>query len=309
MGTYLGIDCGSVSVKAVLLNGDAVSNKTYLRNEGLIKTIQAILSELPDSNISGVGITGSGASFANAVVGGDYIDSEIMSHVIAAQKQYPGVKTVLDIGGEDSKLCLIKDGILSDFQMNKACAGGTGSMVETICHRLGVKVEDAGDIALRSKSPAIIAGKCGIFAQSSAVSQISRGRPVEDILLGVCKALVGNYLATLAKGKKLLKPIVFQGATALNKALVRCFEDALKCEVLVPEDCSYMGAIGIAELTRESMNGHPTKFRGVKAVVDADYKTEISYCSDCPNQCELLSLYCNGELVGRSGSRCGKNNL
>ncbi|GAJ21715.1 unnamed protein product [marine sediment metagenome] len=100
-------------------------------------------------------------------------------------------------------------------------------MIETIAARLGVKIEDVGEIALQSKDPAVLPGKCGIFCQSAAISQLSKGRPVEDILLGVCEALVGNYLATLAKGKKLVPPIVFQGAVAQNQAIVKCFEDAL----------------------------------------------------------------------------------
>lgn len=306
---YLGIDCGSVSIKLALIQDGRTQSKVYLRNSGLIPTIKAGLKHLPQADIAGVGITGSGKEFVAKLVGADYLDSEIISHVTATQKEYPNVATILDIGGEDSKLMLVKDGVLSGFQMNKDCGGGTGSMIETIAARLGVKIEDVGSIALESKSAANLPGKCGIFCQSAAVSELSKGRPVKDILLGVCRALVGNYLGVLAKGKKLHKPIVFQGATALNKALVKCFKDELGSPILVPQDCSYMGAIGIAELTRESMNGQPTKFRGIESIINADYKTEISYCQDCENHCELLSLYMNGELVGRSGSRCEKNNL
>ena len=310
MNGYLGIDCGSVSIKLVLVQDGYLETKVYLRNCGLIPTIKEGLKQLPQANITGVGITGSGASFVKSLVGGDYTDSEVIAHVTATQKEYPNVATILDIGGEDSKLMLIKGGILSGFQMNKDCGGGTGSMIETIATRLGVRIEDVGRVALESQNPANLPGKCGIFAQSAAVSELSKGRPVRDILMGVCRALVGNYLGVLAKGKKLLKPIVFQGATALNPALVRCFEDELGSPILVPEDCSYMGAIGIAELTRENMNGQPTEFRGIENIINADYKTEINYCEDhCENHCELLSLYMEGELVGRSGSRCEKNNL
>ena len=306
---FMGIDCGSVSIKFVLLIDGQLTKRVYLRNAGLIPTIKEGLKQLPQADIKGVGVTGSGKEFVASLIGADYLDSEIIAHVTATQEVYPEVRTVLDIGGEDSKLMLIKDGILSGFQMNKDCGGGTGSMIETIANRLGVKIEDVGRVALGSQNPANLPGKCGIFAQSAAVSELSKGRPVKDILMGVCRALVGNYLGVLAKGKRLLHPIVFQGATALNKALVKCFEDSLGSPILVPEDCSYMGAIGIAELTRESMDGRASKFRGIKEVVSADYRTEIGYCQDCENHCELLSLYMNGELVARSGSRCEKKNL
>ncbi|MBA7668697.1 hypothetical protein ES703_76812 [subsurface metagenome] len=111
----------------------------------------------------------------------------------------------------------------------------------------------------------------------------------------------------MAKGKRLLPPVVFQGATALNAALVRCFEDALGYPVFVPENCSYMGAIGIALLTEENMDGRHTNFRG-DAILNSNHRTEIAHCEDCENNCELLNLYCNGDLLAVSGSRCGKNN-
>ena len=309
MRTFLGVDCGSVSIKFALIQDGQTRSKVYLRNAGLIPTIKEGLMQLPEVNIDGVGITGSGKEFVRGLVQGDYVDSEIISHLVACQKEYSDVQTILDIGGEDSKLMIIKNNILSAFQMNRDCGGGTGAMIEAIATRLQVKIEEVGELALQSQNCANLPGKCGIFAQSAVVSELNKGRPVSDILMGVCRALVGNYLAVLAKGKRLLPPIVFQGATALNQALVKCFEDELGSPILVPKDCSYMGAIGIAELTREHMDGQQTRFRGVENIINADFRTEISYCEDCENHCELLSLYCDSELAGRSGSRCEKNNL
>lgn len=307
MRHYLGIDVGSVSVKFALLRGDELVGKAYLKNEGLIATVQNGLKQLPKVKVSGVGVTGSGKEFVKALVGADYTNTEIMAHVVASLKEFPDVRTILDIGGEDSKLMLVKDTLLAGFQMNRDCGGGTGSMIETIAARLGVKIEDVGRIALQSKDPAILPGKCGIFCQSAAVSQLSKGRPTSDILKGVCEALVGNYLAVLAKGKKLVPPIVFQGAVAQNQAIVKCFEDALGYQVLVPENCSYMGAIGIAVLIKENMNGRATKFRG-DAILESNHRTEIAHCDGCENNCELLKLYCDGQLLSVSGSRCEKHN-
>ena len=304
---YLGIDCGSVSVKFALLRDKELIGKVYLKNQGLIETIQHGLAQLPREKISGVGITGSGKEFVKSFVGADYTDSEIIAHMVACLKEYPDVRTILDIGGEDSKLMLVRDGELADFQMNKDCGGGTGSMIETIASRLGVRIEDVGTIAQESKDPAMLPGKCGIFCQSAAVSQLSKGRATKDILLGVCRALIGNYLAVLAKGKQLLPPIIFQGSTAQNAALVACFEEALGYPVSVPKNCSFMGAIGIALLTEENMNGHHTNFRK-DAILDANHRTEIAHCHDCENNCELLRLYHGTGLLGMSGSRCGKNN-
>lgn len=307
MKYYLGIDVGSVSLKFALLRGDELVGKAYLKNQGLIATVQNGLRQLPRVKVDGVGVTGSGKDFIAKLVGADYTVNEIMAHVVASLKEYPDVRTILDIGGEDSKLMLVKDALLAGFQMNRDCGGGTGSMIETIAARLGVTIEDVGEIALESEAPAVLPGKCGIFCQSAAVSQLSKGRATVDILMGVCKALVGNYLAVLAKGKKLVPPIVFQGAVAQNQAIVKCFEDALGYQVVVPENCSYMGAIGIAILTEENMNGQPTRFRG-DAILGSNHRTEIAHCQGCENNCELLKLYCGGELLGVSGSRCGEYN-
>jgi len=148
----LGLDIGSVSVKLALIQDGRTRSKVYLRNTGLIPTIKEGLKQLPEVNIAGVGITGSGKEFVKCLVGADYLDSEIIAHVTATQKCIPGVRTVLDIGGEDSKLMLIKGGILSGFQMNKDCGGGTGSMIETIAARLGVAIEDVGRVPWRVRT-------------------------------------------------------------------------------------------------------------------------------------------------------------
>ncbi len=310
MATFLGIDCGSVSLKFALVSDGQVLSKVYLRNTGLIPTVKQGLEllNLDGTAIDAVGVTGSGKEFVKALVSADYVDSEIIAHFTATLKKYPDARTILDVGGEDSKLILVKNGNLTAFQMNRDCGGGTGAMIEAIATRLGVKIEDVGRIALESSAPANLPGKCGIFAQSAVVSELNKGRAVSDILMGVCRALVGNYLAVLARGKRLWPPVVFQGATAQNQALVKCFEDALGHEIIVPEDCKFMGAIGIAELTKESVAG-PTKFRGPAQILASDYKSTIANCDGCENKCELLSLSSDGQLLGRSGSRCGKNNL
>jgi len=302
---YLGLDIGSVSIKLALLEGDALIAKAYLKNQGLIPTIQEGLKQMPKVKISGAGVTGCGQEFVKSLVGGDYGDSEIISHMVATLKEYPDVKTIIDVGGEDSKLILVKDGVLTDFQMNKTCGAGSGAMVETIASRLGYKIEDVGRIALESKERLTLPAKCGIFMQSEVVSQLNKGRPLSDILMGVCRAMVFNYL-TLAKGKKLLEPVVFQGAVARNLAVIRAFEEALECHIIVPEYPEFAGAVGIALLTEEQMNGRKTNFRG-DAILAPEYRIEVKQCPNpCPNECDLTLLLYEGKALAVFGSKCGK---
>ena len=301
----LGIDIGSVSAKFALIENDKLVSKVYLRNKGLILTVQAGLKELPKVKIDAVGITGSGKEFVRSLVGGDYVDSEIIAHLVACLKQYPDARTIMDVGGEDSKLMLIKDGVLTDFQMNKICGAGSGAMLETIASRLGYKIEDVGRIALENKEQLALPAKCGIFMQSEVVSQLNKGRPVSDILMGVCRAMVANYLI-LAKGKKLLEPVVFQGAVAKNQAVARAFEEALKCPVIIPEYPEFAGAVGIALLTEEQMDGRETNFRG-DAILAPEYCIEVKQCPDpCPNKCELTLLLYQGRALAVFGSKCGR---
>ena len=302
---FLGLDIGSVSVKLALLEGDMLTAKAYLKNQGLVPTIQQGLKQMPKVQISGVGVTGSGSEFVSGLVGGDYVDSEIISHVVSALKVFPDTKTIMDVGGEDSKLMLVKDGVLSDFQMNKTCGAGSGAMVETIASRLGYKIEDVGRIALESKEQLALPSKCGIFMQSEVVSQLNKGRSVSDILMGVCRAMVANYLI-LAKGKKLFEPVVFQGAVAKNQAVARAFEEALKCTVIIPEYPEFAGAIGIALLTEGQMNGRKTNFRG-DAILTPGYYIQVKRCPDpCSNECELTLLLYQGKELAVFGSKCGK---
>lgn len=303
----LGVDCGSVSVKLALVSDGKTVAKVYLKNQGLVPTVKQGLAMLDSATIDGVGVTGSGKEFVSAMVGGDVVESEIIAHMVACLKFVPDARTILDIGGEDSKLILIDGGEIRSFQMNRDCGGGTGAMIESIATRLGVKIEDVGGMALQSSNACNLPGKCGIFCQSAVVSELNRGRSCADILMGVCRALVGNYLAVLSKGRKIKPPVVFQGAPAKNEALVKCFRDALRQDIIVPPDCEYMGAIGAAYLAGEQIKG-PTAFRGASSIVSAAYRTMTEVCDDCENRCELLSLCMDGQLVGRSGSRCGKHN-
>jgi len=118
--------------------------------------------------------------------------------------------------------------------------------------------------------------------------------------------MVANYLI-LARGKKLLEPVVFQWAVARNQAVARAFEEVLKCPVIIPEYPELAGAVGIALLTGDELDGHPTKFRGA-AILDDLYQIKVWQCQDCENRCGITSLIDNGEVIANSGSRCGKHN-
>ena len=315
MDIYLGIDVGSVSTNIVLLNEDQdVLNSLYLRTMGNpikvlkegLKQVRELISTYDQAKVKGVGATGSGRNLANTIVGADVVKNEITAHAIAAISHVPDVKTILEIGGQDSKIIILKDGVVSDFAMNTVCAAGTGSFLDRQAQRLGIPIEDFGGLALNAQTEVRIAGRCAVFAESDMIHKQQLGYSQEDIINGLCEALVRNYLNNLAKGKELKPPVVFQGGVAANIGIKRAFEKALNCEVYVPKYHHVMGALGAALLAKKEVQlKKETAFYGLE-VVDIDYKVKGFECAHCPNICEVIGIYRDECLTARWGDKCGR---
>ena len=309
---YLGLDVGSVSTNFALLDqGGNLVYSSYLRTRGQpIKTVKSGLRELGEflslgQRIAGVGATGSGRNLAAVLLGADVVKNEITAHAVAAGHACPGVNTVLEIGGQDSKLIILRHGVVVDFAMNSVCAAGTGSFLDQQAARLGIPIEEFGQLALESQNPVRIAGRCSVFAESDMIHKQQLGHSLQDIIAGLCDALVRNYLNNLAKGKNLQAPVVFQGGVAANAGIKRAFEKALGLEVVVPQHHGVMGALGAALLARAQVKDTSTAFLGL-AVSEKDHSSRSFCCPDCANNCEIVELACEEAVVARWGDRCGK---
>jgi predicted CoA-substrate-specific enzyme activase len=309
---FVGVDVGSVSTNVVALDvSGGVAASVYLRTMGQpIRAVQdgirAIGERLGPVTVLGAGTTGSARYLTGVIVGADLIKNEITSHAVAASHVERDVRTVVEIGGQDSKLILLRDGIVTDFAMNTVCAAGTGSFLDHQSARLGIPVEEFGDLALSAREGAQIAGRCSVFAESDMIHKQQVGYPVEEIVLGLCRALVRNYLNNLAKGKKLEPPVVFQGGVAANVGMKRAFEEALGFEVTVPGYFDVMGAIGVALLTmEESRYVSESSFKGF-SLADFEYSTSSFICSGCSNNCEVVKIKSGREVLACWGGRCGK---
>ena len=305
MKGFLGIDCGSSSIKIAIIDKDNnLLDAVYLKNEGIIDTIKKAFHKINKNyDILSAGCTGSGRDFVKILIGADIVKTEILAHGTAALAYYPDVNTIIDIGAEDSKLINITNKYINNFAMNSICSAGCGAMLESIATRMGIKIEDVGDIALQSKNKINIPAKCGVFAQSAVVTMLNKGIDKRDILMGVCRGLINNYL-TLAKSIELKPPYVYQGMTAKNKALVKALEEQLNHKIIVDKNCEFMGAIGIAILTKEN-KPDKTNFRGFE-IKDLDIKSKTFICEDCANQCEITEIFQVNEKIGAIGSRCEK---
>ena len=324
MNLYLGIDIGSVTIKLALIDraGHFVDS-VYRRTQGQpVRALQQGLAELRarlpgKAAIRGVGTTGSARYLAAAIVGGDVIKNEITSQVVATVRTVPAARTIMEIGGQDSKLVLLEDGMVADFGMNTVCAAGTGSFLDHQAARLGIAIEDLGALALRSRHPVRIAGKCTVFAESDMIGKQQMGHRLEDILYGLCLALARNYLANVGLGREIRTPAVFQGGVAFNQGMVRAFKEVLGTgEVMVPPHPEAMGAIGAALLALEEMGPRDraagdrppavaarTAFAGF-AVSEARYTTTPFECRACPNLCEVARVSLDGRVIATCGGRC-----
>lgn len=306
---YLGIDIGSISTKGVLIDEkNNIVASEYIWTEGnpvkaVRKLVKILKQNLPkDYQVRGIGTTGSARKLIGLMLNANIVKNEITAHAIGTLTYYPEVRTILEIGGQDSKIILIKNGIITNYAMNTLCAAGTGSFLSSQAKRLGLEVNEFGKYALKSKNPVKIAARCTVFAESDLVHKAQVGYAKEDIVAGLCKSVVLNYLNNVGKGKKIEAPIIFQGGVSKNEGVVKYFKEVLKEDIIVDNNSHLMGAIGIAVLARKNKIGKTYSLE----LEDITFDTKAIECNRCSNNCELLKIYRNSELVDSWGSKCGK---
>ncbi len=274
----LGVDIGSTTVKFAILDKKFnVVEQNYVRSNGeSLKTTYNMLRDIFDKYSEGpfcsIGVTGSGSRTVGEVLGIPNIN-ELVAQTEAIRYLYPDVRTVIEMGGQDSKFLILNKNketgrlFLEDFELNDLCAAGTGSFLDQQAERLNIDIENEfGRLALESKNPAKIAGRCAVFAKSDMIHLQQVSTPIPDIVAGLCYAVARTFVGTIAKGKRFEKPIIFQGGVAYNKGMVKAFEDILGLkngELIIPQYHTIMSAMGIAIMSR---NEKKFNFNGLKAL-------------------------------------------
>jgi predicted CoA-substrate-specific enzyme activase len=233
--------------------------------------LESLFEKYPESDMKFMVFTGIGGKKAAEIMGGMHIN-EIIAQSTAVSRLYPQARTVIEMGGEDSKLIFMDQGNvaetsrLADFSMNSLCAAGTGSFLDQQAKRIGVKIEkEFGEMALKSKNPPRIAGRCSVFAKSDMIHLQQVATPIEDIIAGLCFAVARNLKSTLGRGKHFKPPVLFQGGVAANAGMVRAFREVLELaddQLIIPEHFASMGAIGAVYQARETGTGS-AGYRGI----------------------------------------------
>ena len=314
MNIYLGIDVGSITTKLAALDSNSkLINHIYRPTQGNpVAALQQGLKQLRwllphDAEISGVATTGSGRRLAGIMLGADLVKNEITSQAVAALHYIPQVKTLIEIGGQDSKLIIIREAMAIDFGMNTICAAGTGSFLDHQAERLNMSIVQFSQQALESTRPVSITGRCTVFAESDMIHKQQMGYPTKDIIYGLCRTLVCNYLNDVGLGKDIQSPIVFQGGVAFNQGIVRALEEEFNSRIIIPAHPEIMGAIGAALLVHEEMvnniGSQESRFKGF-AVSDIDYDSSSFECRECPICCQIAQLSLDGQVMTRWGGDC-----
>ena len=265
---YLGIDSGSTTTKFALVSPDGkLVDSFYAPNEGepldvartaLIALRNRYRAAEATLDILGVGTTGYGELMFAKAFGADYHTVETVAHARAAEACVPDASFVLDIGGQDMKALWLDGGIITDIVVNEACSSGCGSFLENFASSLNIPVENIAQAAFSSTNPAVLGSRCTVFMTSSIVSEQRCGKTPADIMAGLCRSIIENAFTKvirISNLESLGKKVVVQGGTFLNDAVLRALEQHIGREVTRAPYPGLMGAIGIALLTQEHLEG------------------------------------------------------
>ncbi|HSG08389.1 MAG TPA: acyl-CoA dehydratase activase [Longimicrobiales bacterium] len=310
---YLGVDVGSTSTKAVTTDRDGrVLAGFYTATAGRpLEAAQLILegittwadSRRVELRFAGMATTGAGRKFVGTILGADVVLDEITAHARAAVELHPGVDTILEIGGQDSKFTTLKDGRVTLSVMNNVCAAGTGSFIEEQAKRLDVSLAEYGERTEGHASP-LASQRCTVFMERDLNHYMTEGYERGQVLAAVLHSVRENYLKNVALESAIGDVVVFQGATARNRALVAAFEQKLGKPIHVSQYCHLAGALGAA-LTLKDEGASVSRFRGLD-VHRNRIPVRSETCELCTNHCKLSVAEVGGDTVAY-GFLCGRD--
>ncbi len=308
----LGIDAGSTTTKAVLLdpNSRSVVASHYARTRSepvaaMRECLRHIAGEIGNIRIGLVATTGSARELVGAYAGTAHVYNEISAHARGATHFDPAVDTIFEIGGQDSKYIRLRNGVPIDYAMNNACSAGTGSFLEESAHGdLGIAVNDIAEIALAAPSPVQLKATCAAFINSDIRIAFQQGQSRENIVAGLVYAIAANYL-TKVKGPRVVgKKVFLQGGVALNSAIGHAFAHSVDRTVVIPPGPELMGALGVALLAMERSDGSFTVATDLLSLAAPELKSPGRFiCGACRMHCSIDRF----EVSGRKfpfGGRC-----
>ena len=311
---FLGIDAGSTTIKAVVLDGRGrIVWEHYAGNEGdpvtaAVEILRRIHREMPDGvRIVRSCVTGYGESLVKAALRIDEGVVETMAHYRAAAYLNPGVTSVIDIGGQDMKYLRIKGDAIDSISVNEACSAGCGSFLQTFARSMGLEIGEFAEAALHAERPVDLGSRCTVFMNSSVKQAQRESATVGEISAGLSYSVVRNALYKVIKLKdadQLGERVSVQGGTFLNDAVLRAFELLTGREVVRPDVAGLMGCFGAALSARATYDGVPSGLMSLGELSRFSLTTETATCKLCQNHCQLTITTFNDGQRHISGNRC-----
>lgn len=314
---FLGIDAGSTTTKAALIDNEGhLLYSYYANNEGsplssTVKLLQDLYRNLPSGAIiRNSTVTGYGEALIKSAFGIDLGEVETIAHYRAAEHFLPGVDFILDIGGQDMKCLKIKNGTIDSIILNEACSSGCGSFIETFAQSLNLEVEDFAQNALLAENPVDLGTRCTVFMNSMVKQAQKEGASIGDISAGLSYSVIKNALFKVIKlrnTEQTGEKIVVQGGTFLNDAILKSFENIIDREVVRPDVAGIMGAYGAALIAQEKLSPqYESTLINSEALLGFSFKTSMDRCQGCLNNCMLtINKFSDGRSF-ISGNRCEK---
>ncbi len=312
---YIGVDAGSTTLKAVVLNDkEQIVHYKYMQNGGtpvpLVKDfLKEVYEKFPQINIKAFSTTGYGEDIIKNAFHGDVGVVETMAHFTAAKKFNPKVDFIIDIGGQDIKCFKIRKGVIDNIFLNEACSSGCGSFLQTFAEALGQNIEEFSKLGLFAEKPVDLGSRCTVFMNSSVKQAQKDGASTQNISAGLSISVVKNAIYKViraASADALGKHIVVQGGTFLNEAVLRAFEKEIDRNVVRPNIAGLMGAFGAALFAKEHFKGESSNVLKKEDLDNFTHEVKAVTCSKCQNKCKLtINIFDDGrKFIG--GNRCDK---
>jgi predicted CoA-substrate-specific enzyme activase len=309
---YLGVDSGSTTIKAVLIDADKnIRYSKYLPNEGQpLNIFKEILQEIyqinPAAKIMGTCSTGYGEDLIKNAFSLDAGLVETMAHFETARHFNPKVDFIIDIGGQDIKCFKIEDGVITNIFLNEACSSGCGSFLQTFANALNYDIKDFAKLGLLAKKPVDLGSRCTVFMNSSVKQAQKDGATIDNISAGLSMSVVKNAIYKVIRvvdPHELGSEIVVQGGTFYNEAVLRAFEKELGVNVTRPNIAGVAGAYGAA-LYALSLKLEKSSLISQEEIANFSFKIKTFNCQICKNHCSLnLNIFANGTRY-LSGNKC-----
>lgn len=310
---YMGIDIGSTFSKGVVIDKyNNIISSVYIKSDyDYIKSLKEVILKIRNQidlnkyQVVSVGVTGYSRKLIGTILDASVVKNEIIANAVGTTELYPNVRTIFEIGGQESKVIYLNKGIVTDYDYSSLCLRGTGTFIMEIAEKLGIDIENINQILEKSNKRININSKCIIFALNEIIHKLQDGYQKEDIIVSVCNKVADTFVKEVIKNKKIIEPVVINGGVSKNKAVIKELKRLLNINPIIDKNSHLITAIGIAIIAKNSKIEKIFNFD----IENINIETKITNCTNCSSNCEIVNIYKNDQLLDFWGNKCNNNSI